>query len=360
MTVRQLPGFSLFASVVIAMTSNRTVRVNPEELDRLRTDLGWSVEVLAARADISVGTVHNALSGKGIFRSNVAAIANALGVEVAAILLGGNKKPGRSDTVHEYRVEAVLADWVEASNGLKFQTCKMRHMELDRWARGKRYDLRSMSTEDKQRCRAWFKRHPDVCYALRGHPNIATNVTAFPDPTGDYWWVIDEWLDSVGLKDRLTRGPLTGKERKSLMLGVAEGLNALHSAGIIRRELNPSSILVTRTDGTAVLTEFELAKLCDVGVTVSSDAWPTDPYRAPEAASDDVDLRADLYSWARVSLHALAEELPPVGSDVEAVRKLKLPTPVRSVLQQSLAIPRRKRPDGFATVISALEKWRVS
>jgi serine/threonine protein kinase len=322
------------------------------------TELGWSVEDLAAKADISPGTVHNALAGKSIYRKTVAAMANALGVE-AAVLLYGTRKAADVGDIHEYRVEEVLADWVEASNGLRFQICKMRHTELDRWARGKRYDLRKMSSEDEQRCRGWFKRHPDVCYALRDHPNIVRNITAFRAPAGDFWWIIDEWLDATTLHDRLKRGPLGGKGARSLMLGVAEGLSALHSAGFIRRELNPCSILVSTKDGTAILTEFELAKLCDGGVTVSSDEWPTDPYRAPEAESDDVDVRADLYSWARVSLHALVGELPAIGDDMGIVEGSGLPKPVVNVVRQSLSISRRKRPADFSAVIAALKKWKV-
>jgi serine/threonine protein kinase len=344
--------------VSVAVTKGRTIQVDADELDRLRTELGWSIEDLARKADISAGTVYNALAGEGIFRSKLAAMARALGVE-AAVLIDGRRRVVRNEDVHEYGVEEVLTPWMEASNGLKFQICRMRHSELDRWARGKRYDLRKMSTEDDERCRAWFKRHADVCYRLKEQPNILNNVTAFRAPSGDYWWVIDDWVDGMTLHKHLERGPLDRKRTRRVMLGVAEGLAALHATKIIRRELNPASIVIAEKDGKPVLTEFELAKLCDGSATVSSDSWPTDLYRAPEADSDDVDFRADLYSWARVSLHALIGELPSVGEDMAIVDHARLPKAVGNLLRQSLSVSRRERPNGIYAVISALKKWKA-
>lgn len=348
------------ADVAFGMTRGRTVQIDINEVDRLRTELGWSVEDLAAAAGLVGATIQNLLDGRPAYRRTAKAIATALGVEsVESILLDARHKPAQEASVHEYRIEEVLTDWVEASNGLKFQICKLRHLELDRWARGKRYDLRNMSSEDEQRCRAWFKRHPDVCYALRDHPNIVRNLTAFRAPAGDYWWIIDDWLNARRLHDCLRRGPLNRTQAKTLMLGVADGLKALHAANIIRRELNPASILIAIEDGTPFLTEFELAKLCDGGVTVSSEFWPTDPYRAPEADSDDVTFRADIYSWARVSVHALAGELPPIGNEAELLSQLRLPSSVTNVLEQSLSISWRKRPNDFSLAIAALRKWKA-
>lgn len=341
------------------MNRARTLQLDAEKLEGFLTERGWSLEDVASKADLSSGTMHRVLSGEAAYRRTAKAIADAFGVSVESILLDGRKQRGEERPVHEYRVDEVLTPWLEASNGLRFQICKMRHLELNRWARGKRYDLRKMSTEDEERCRAWFKRHADVCYTLKGHPNILRNITAFRAPSGDFWWIIDDWMDAMTLQQRLERGPLDRKEARTLMLGVADGLSSLHATRIIRRELNPASILITANGGTAVLTEFELAKLCDGAATVSSDSWPTDPYRAPEADSDDIDFRADLYSWGRVSLHALAGSLPTPGSDIELIGQQKLSAAVADVIERSLAVSRSGRPDDFSSVLAALKRWKV-
>ena len=42
--------------------------------------------------------------------------------------------------------------------------------------------------------------------------------------------------------------------------------------------------------------------------TVSAD-WPDDPYRAPEVEGGVADATTDLFSWARILLHAAASSL---------------------------------------------------
>ena len=63
------------------------------------------------------------------------------------------------------------------------------------------------------------------------------------------------------------------------MREIAGGLSALHRAQIVMRELAPSRVLLAKSDGRAVLTDFELAKLLAGGPTVSpGEEWPEDPY----------------------------------------------------------------------------------
>lgn len=77
------------------------------------------------------------------------------------------------------------------------------------------------------------------------------------------WWVIDYWNDGETLETVLQAGALQADAILKILKGIAEGLAVLHSHEIIRRELNPKSILITSESGEAILTEFELAKLLD-------------------------------------------------------------------------------------------------
>lgn len=342
------------------------VKLNVAEASRRLLDLGWTHEKLAHEADVSVGTINNVLSkGHAASLKTAHGIRQALGVETLQTLLesdaGDDNASLASDvmTVHEYRIAAVLTDWIEASNGLRYQVCRMSHLELPRQARGKRYDLSRLSTEDEQRCRTWIKRHPNVCEAVKNHPNVITNITAFRDPREPWFWVIDEWVEGETLGSRLSSGDIVRQEAQQLMLGVAEGLAAIHELGIVRRELTPASILIRSDGGSAVLTEFELSKLVDYGLTVAPDKWPTDDYRAPEADSDAVNHRADIYSWARVSLHMLGGKPPSQEQPAAAVRKLKLPPTVAELLAKSLRSSWRSRPTDFQLIIAALREWKV-
>lgn len=230
-------------------------------------------------------------------------------------------------------------------------------MELDRQARGKRFDLREMTTDEEQRCRTWIKRHPNVCESLYDHPNIVRNLTAFHDPNEKFYWVVDEWVDGEPLQRVLGCKPFSQSDTKGLLLDIARGLQGLHDHGIVRRELNPATVLVRHSDGRAILTEFELAKLIDRGPTVSTDEWPADPYRAGEADADDVDVRADVYSWARIGIHTAVGELPEIGREEAALEQIEIPSSVRDCLISSAAVFRSDRPDSMAAIIPIIEGW---
>ena len=335
----------------------RTVQLNPAALSALMDDRGWNVKELQQQAGGSRSSIYNALDGKNVARTRAQELAEALGVNLN-VLLAESTITKSARTIHEYLLSEVLTDWQTASNGLRFQICRLRHIELDRQARCKRFDLRDLTTEDQQRCRTWIKRHPNVCAAFNGHPNIIRNVTAFADPVESYYWVIDEWVDGEPLQRKLKAGAFTIEEARGLMLDMANGLASLHEQGIIRRELQPASILICHDDGRAVLTEFELAKLIDRGPTVSTADWPVDPYRAGEADNDDVDPRADIYSWARFSTHALLGELPDIGKEAVALQSLCLPKPLLEMLNASLAPFRSERPASMADIIPILTQWK--
>ena len=242
------------------------VKLNVAEVRRRCLDRGWTNETLAHEAGVSVGTINNVLSkGKAASLKTAHGIRQAIEVDSLESLVELESEAAAHTsfgqdvmTVHEYRIAKVLTDWMEASNGLRFQICRMSHLELDREARGKRYDLSRLSTEGEQRCRTWIKRHPDVCDTVKKNDNVITNITAFRDPREPYYWVIDEWVEGEPLSSRLSSGSVSQQQARQLMLGIAEGLSAIHGLGIVRRELTPASVLVRSDDGSPVLTEFEL------------------------------------------------------------------------------------------------------
>ncbi|MCA9150049.1 MAG: protein kinase [Planctomycetales bacterium] len=334
----------------------RTVKLDADKLVAVMNRCGLDVDKLAQRAALSSGTVNNVLAGKAPYRSTANRLATALGVNLD-VLLEGTGTPTAAATVHEYLLLDVLTDWITASNGLRFQACRMRHLELDRQCRGKRFDLRDLPTDEEQRCRTWIKRHPIVCDAIGAHPNIVRNFTAFHDPGEGYYWVIDEWVDGVTLLQKLQRDRFEGEALRQLMLDIAHGLQALHTHDIIRRELSPASILMWNQDATAVLTDFELAKLIDRGPTVSTKDWPADPYRAPEANGVDVNYAADIYSWGRIAVHACLGELPESESERDRLRDAGLPRRIERLLESAVSPLRGERPSSIDELIPAIEKW---
>ena len=111
---------------------------------------------------------------------------------------------------------------------------------------------------------------------------------------------------------------------------LAEGVQALHSAGKVHRDIKPSNIMVTG-DGRVVLLDFGLVS--DVGrdtITERNRLIGTVRYMAPEQARQaDVGAAADWYSVGVVLYLALTGATPFDGSGPDMLRaKTRLePTP---------------------------------
>lgn len=332
----------------------RTLRMDPSSLSSAMNRCGMSVEELAYATDTSTGSVNNWLRGKPAYRSTAQRIADALQTNVVA-LLEPVAQLATARAIHEYILAEVLTDWRTMSNGLRYQICRLRHSELDRQARAKRFDLRALPTDVAQLHETRIKRHPKVCDSLREHLNVISNLSAFKDPVEEFYWIVDEWIDGLSLNSYLAKPEFGIGSRREMLLDIAQGLDALHSEGIIRRELSPNNIIVRASDFRCVLTEFELAKLGEQVPTVSDGDWPTDMYRAPEVITGDIDTRADIYSWCRVAIHLLLGELPEIGCELG---QLELPDDLKRFIANGLVVFRDKRPTSMKEVIEQLLEWR--
>jgi serine/threonine-protein kinase len=96
---------------------------------------------------------------------------------------------------------------------------------------------------------------------------------------------------------------------------VADGLNALWTAGMVHRDVKPGNILLDPT-GKAYLTDFGLAKpaASGDGLTRHGTVVARAEYVAPEQLMNErVDARADVYALGCLLFEALTGE-PPFGS----------------------------------------------
>jgi serine/threonine protein kinase len=139
------------------------------------------------------------------------------------------------------------------------------------------------------------------------------------------------------------------------MLNVAAAIRALHAHCMVARELHPSRILVQ--DGTqAVVTDLELAKLLEVEGSVS-DYWQRNHFRAPEIPAGESHPQADLYSFARIYLHAATGS--PLEDDVDDVELLEQVLPagkLRDQLAACLSPIWQERPESIVTIYNLLNE----
>ena len=129
------------------------------------------------------------------------------------------------------------------------------------------------------------------------HPHILTVFEAGQWDGRHY--LVTEFIDGGTLRDWARAERRTWRQVVDLVIGVADGLAAAHSANILHRDIKPENILVTK-NGYAKLADFGLAKLVENdnisrAVTVEGTqrgvVVGTIAYMSPEQASAEAARR---------------------------------------------------------------------
>ncbi len=118
---------------------------------------------------------------------------------------------------------------------------------------------------------------------------------------------------SLALRLRIL-GPLSLDETVDLAAQLARGLDALHSRGVLHRDVKPSNVLLDG-EGTAALADFGLARGTDsTRLTAEGQLLGTPHYLAPELIEGlDATRQSDVYALGCVLYECLAGEPPFAG-----------------------------------------------
>jgi serine/threonine protein kinase len=118
---------------------------------------------------------------------------------------------------------------------------------------------------------------------------------------------------SLALRLRIV-GPLSLDETVDLAAQLARGLDALHSRGVLHRDVKPSNVLLDG-EGTAALADFGLARGTDsTRLTAEGQLLGTPHYLAPELIEGlDATVQSDVYALGCVLYECLAGEPPFAG-----------------------------------------------
>jgi len=168
------------------------------------------------------------------------------------------------------------------------------------------------------------------------HPSIITIYDIDQLADGRYYLAM-EYLSGGDLTRN--KGEVFEPERAlAIIRQIASGLQVVHDKGLIHRDVKPANILF-RADGTAVLTDFGVAKDVDIdselthfGIAVGSPA-----YSSPEQAQcEPLDARSDIYSLGVIFLEMLTGSNPFRGGSYTqtVMNHLQMPVPE---LPQALA-----------------------
>jgi serine/threonine protein kinase len=175
--------------------------------------------------------------------------------------------------------------------------------------------IRTELAED-ERFRARFREESRIAASIE-HPRVVTVFGA-----GEREGLIFVSMRYVPGRDlgRLisARGALSAEEAAPLVAQVADGLDAVHEAGLVHRDVKPANVLVGEPgpagdDPVAFLTDFGLAKVAasTTGLTATGEVIGTVDYMAPEQIEGRrVDARTDVYALGCVLFHAITGDVP--------------------------------------------------
>lgn len=139
-----------------------------------------------------------------------------------------------------------------------------------------------------------FLQEYEIIAGIR-HPNVVQIYDL--GVSDDHAYIAMEYFPAGDLRMRIKRG-LQVHEAVDVLRQMAEALRAIHSVGVLHRDLKPGNVML-RPDGTIALIDFGLAKQLelDAEITATGEIFGTPYYMSPEQGHGrEVDARSDLYS----------------------------------------------------------------
>jgi serine/threonine-protein kinase len=203
------------------------------------------------------------------------------------------------------------------------------------------------------------------------HPNVVRVLDS--GVHNDIPWLTQTLVVGGSLAERLEQGgALAVQDAVGVGAAVASGLDAVHDAGLVHRDVKPANILL-QEDGTACITDFGLARdtYSDMGLTRPGQTLGSMDYMAPEQIrGGEIGPRTDVYGLGCVVfecfvgappfgdrygmsvLLAQLEDPPPHPSD----RRPELARELGDAILLALAKEPADRPDsavGYAELVRA-------
>ncbi|GGV82974.1 hypothetical protein GCM10010499_49550 [Streptomyces thermoviolaceus subsp. apingens] len=169
--------------------------------------------------------------------------------------------------------------------------------------------------------RARFEREATIARTISGTGRVARFIDA--DPFAEQPWLAMDYVPGRPLSDVVNdRGPLSAPLVASLGALLAEGLAAVHSAGLVHRDLKAQNVILG--DFGPVIIDFGLGAFIGASkgsLTQAGSVIGTVRCMPPEQAMDELDVTqaADVYGLGTVLLYAATGHYPYDGARWEAV-----------------------------------------
>src|ERR1017187_7426106 len=145
----------------------------------------------------------------------------------------------------------------------------MGHVFLGMSAGGRPIAVKVIREElaDDPQFRTRFRREVAAAKKVSG---LFTAQVVDADLDGPMPWLATAYVSGPSLADALTgNGPLPAASVLALAAGLAEGLSAIHAAGVVHRDLKPSNVLLAG-DGPRVI-DFGISQAAEASALTNTD-----------------------------------------------------------------------------------------
>jgi eukaryotic-like serine/threonine-protein kinase len=190
--------------------------------------------------------------------------------------------------------------------------------------------------------------------AARNVSGLFTALVVDADVEGPMPWLATAYVPGPSLSEAVTsQGPLPVDSVLALAAGLAEGLEAIHAAGVVHRDLKPSNVLLA-DDGPRVI-DFGISRAAESTMLTQSGTVIGSPgFMSPEqATAGEIGPPSDVFSLGAVLTFAATGEGPfGTGSIPAMIYRVvhtppdtsSLPARIRPVIERCLAKDPRDRP----------------
>ena len=234
-----------------------------------------------------------------------------------------------NETIGRFQLESVLGEGGMGTVYLAYDPANVERVALKLLSG-------AAATGDKLAQR--FERE---CLALSklNHPNLV-EIYESGEANGRLYYTM-EAIDGQSVDELIyTKGPLSPEKAVTVCRDLADGLAAVHAAGLLHRDIKPANVLIDKNNR-AVLTDFGLVKVKGMSNLTQTNVFVgTYQYAAPEVLSGlPPRPRSDIYQLGLLCYILLTGDLLPFGQSLQEIaRKLMVErlTPP-SVLRDGIA-----------------------
>jgi serine/threonine protein kinase len=266
--------------------------------------------------------------------------------------------PGSPTTIGRFELRRVLGSGAQATVWLGFDPRLEREVSI-KWM-----------NQAAQAAAGYDWRREARTVSRLTHPHIVPVFEA--DLYEGRPFLVFEYVVGDTLAERLRRdGAMAPRAAVNMMLGVLEGLQAAHAAGVVHRDLKPSNVLVD-AEGRARVMDFGIAGLIHEAAGGDGMIVGTPGYISPEAARGDSPSPAmDVFSAGVLLIEMLTGERllrePDAKRALQRVvnEDLQLPPQLgaavddvlRAVLRRAIARDPMQRLPTASALHAALSQW---